>query len=661
MTKVLDRFQPYLVLGSVYLAANILLRCVDFFLLAPLFSVPESLPLFFHCLLNDIIWCGCVFLTIIPVYLLLNNRYYNASLLIPAVIYGTILLLQVILVIYAFFSGKPLDKEIFMRPFKEIYTTVDSYGNVLFFIIVGILLVWLFSWLSVKLAREAGRNLRIFAMSCGAVLLMSVFMIYHPYRLYGRNTQDNRFIINRALYFIYEDINYNHSQTLKHETDPVNLKEFISEFPGWQTVDTLFPFLRYDNTPDVLSPFFLTGKNKPDIVIIICESLGRGISGPEAWSGSFTPFLDSLAAHSLYWENCVSSAMRSFGILPALLGSLPNGNTGFQFGEMPAHQSLVSLLRYNGYATNMFYAGYYEFDNARLFMERQGTDHLAPMYEEYKASGYREKFANDWGYADGLMFRKSLGWLSSEGTSPRLDIYVTLSAHNDLDIPGKDKYIDSAQAINDRLDTERRIKNNNVIGHLASFVYADDALRQFFKTYSTLPGFDNTIFIITGDHYIPNFGIASRLSLYHVPLVIWSPLLREAAKFESLVSVTDVTPSLWSMLSSVYNLNKPDYVSWITGGLDTAVNFRSGKKILLMQDNRDSREFIYNDYFFTYDSVYTINDKLRLDPAPAGIRDQVTAKYRLFSSAGSYVYNRNRLIPDTAVLIMRPERTSAAK
>jgi uncharacterized sulfatase len=645
MPKILDRFHPYLILGSVYLTANILLRSIDFFLLAPLFNAPVSFPVFFRCLLNDLIWCGCVFLACLPVFLLLNRRFPKASVIVPSVIFGTLFLLQIVLVVYAFFSGKPLDKEIFMRPFSEIYTTVNSYGNILLFPVAGIVLVWLFSWITTRLARKSSKSLRIIALSFGTILLLSVFMISYPYRLYGRNTQNNRFIINRALYFIYEDIHYNLSQNLKVDPDPVKLKQFAEEYPEWHTADTLFPYMRYDTAPDRLSPFFSLQEEKPDIVIIICESLGRGISGKDAWSGSFTPFLDSLANHSLYWENCVSTAMRSFGILPALLGSLPNGNTGFQFGNMPAHESLVSLLKLNGYATNMFYAGYYEFDNVKTFMGRQGIDYFAPYYEEYKASGFSEEDANEWGYADGLMFRKSLEWLSSEGTSPRLDIYVTLSAHNDLDIPGNEKYVDAARIINSSLDQTSRRNNNLLLGFLSSFVYTDDALRQFFKQYRNLPGYENTIFIITGDHYIPNFGIPSRLSLYHVPLIIWSPLIKEARKFESLVSVTDVTPSLWSMLSAGFDLNKSGYVSWITDGLDTAVNFRSTKKLLLMQDNRDLREFIYSNYFFSYDSVYTITDKLRLEPASSDITEFVSGKYRLFSSVGNYVYNMNRLMP----------------
>jgi hypothetical protein len=38
--------------------------------------------------------------------------------------------------------------------------------------------------------------------------------------------------------------------------------------------------------------------------------------------GGFT-YLDSLIPKSLYWENFVSNAGRTFGALPSILGSLP--------------------------------------------------------------------------------------------------------------------------------------------------------------------------------------------------------------------------------------------------------------------------------------------------------------------------------------------------
>lgn len=645
MPKIIDRFQPYLIIGFIYLAANILLRCIDFFLLAPLFNVPVSAPVFFKCILNDTIWCGCVFLTFIPVYYILQHRFPKTSLVFPSLVFGTLFLIQILLVIYAFFSGKLLDKEIFIRPFSEIYATINSYGNIFLFGLFGLAVIISFSWISTSIAKKASYLFRIVSFSASIILLLSVLMISYPYKLYGWKTQNNRFIINRALYFIYEDLNYSRKDLPAEYANPALLQQFESEYPQWQGPDSLYPFFRSDNTPDVLTPFFDLNSEKPDIVYIVMESLGRGISGKDAWSGSFTPFLDSLANHGLYWENCVTTAQRSFGILPSFLGSLPNGNTGFQLGVMPAHSTIIRLLKDNGYRTNMFYAGYYEFDNLKAFMDMQGTDYFAPFYDEYKASGFMEEKANDWGYADELLFDRSLDYLDNQGDQDHFSLYVTLTAHNDIDIPGKEKYIGAARSINKELDQKKQKRNNAHIGFIASFVYADDALRQFFSRYRERPDFNSTIFVITGDHYISNFGIPGRLSLYHVPLLIYSPMLKTSRHFKSLVSVLDVTPSLWSMLVNNYDLAEPRYVSWLGDGLDTAVYFRSSKKILLMQDNRDISEFIYKNYFYSYDSIYKIDENMHLLPAPRGVYDEIRGKYNLFSRIESYVYNKGRLMP----------------
>jgi len=645
MHKALDRFQPYLIVGFVYVAANILLRCIDFFLLAPLFNVAVSAPIFFRCILNDIIWCGCVFIVFIPLYLLLQNRFQRACIIVPSLIFGILFLIQIILVIYAFVSGNLVNKEIFVRPFYEMYMTIKSYGSILFFLFLCLMVIGAFPLISFFIAKNAGQRLRLLSLSSGVMLFASVFLINYPFKLYACNTQNDRFIINRALYFIYEDINYNRQFLQNKNTDPVILQQFSSEYTQWQVCDSFFPLFRPDNTPDVLSPFFALGSKKPNIVFIVVESLGRGISGENAYSGSFTPFLDSLALHSLYWENCITTAQRSFGILPSLLGSLPNGNTGFQLGDMPAHTTIVHLLKENGYKTNMFYSGYYEFDNIKAFMNKQGTDYFAPYYEDYETSGFKEKEANEWGYADKLLFEKSLDYLSKQHDQNFFSLYVTLTTHNNLDIPGKEKYIYFAESINKKLPQNQQKKNNSHIDFIASFNYTDNALRQFFNRYKNRPDFSNTIFVITGDHYISNFGISSRLGLYHVPLVIFSPLLKTSQHFKSVVSVLDVTPTLWSMLWHNYNLTKPQFVCWLSDGLDTAKDFRCYKKVLLMQDNRDIKEFIYDNYFYSYDSVYKITDNLRLEPASHNENSLISDKYNLFNTIESYVYNKNKLMP----------------
>lgn len=646
MLKALDRFKPYLILGLVFLALNILLRCIDFFLLAGIFNVSTNAVIFLKCILNDVIWCGCVFIAFTPVYYFLHLHFPRASIIICFLFFGIFFLIQIILVIVTYFTGQLLGKELFLRPFAEIYITVKSYGGFLLAIFCSIMVIISLPLISIVIAKNAGQRFNRLFQSSAIVLFLSVFLIYYPYELYCRNKQIDRFIVNKSLYFIYANYYYFRKDLKTKDYDTRILRDFASEYPQWQQCDSLMPFLRRDNTPEVLSPFFALSPAKPDIVYIVVESLGRGISGENAFSGSFTPFLDSLANHSLYWENCITTTQRSFGILPSLLGSLPNGNTGFQFGEMPDHTSIIRLLKENGYKTNMFYAGYYEFDNVRGFIKMQGNDYFAPYYDEYKASESKEKNANDWGYADDVLFAKSLNYLGEQHDKNVYNLFVTFSTHYELEIPAKEKYISAAKSINENLPQEQRLKNNSHIDYLASFVYLDNALQRFFNGYKDRPDFKNTIFVITGDHYILNFGIPDRLSLYHVPLLIYSPLLKESQRFKSMVSVLDVTPSLWSLLCNNYNYVKPQFVAWVSDGLDTTKSFCCHKKVLLMQEDRDNNEFIYDNYFYSYGSVYEITDNLRLIPAPQSVNTLISDKFYLFSTVNSYVYNKQKLMPN---------------
>jgi phosphoglycerol transferase MdoB-like AlkP superfamily enzyme len=203
-----------------------------------------------------------------------------------------------------------------------------------------------------------------------------------------------------------------------------------------------YPFLKsFDETKDVLAPFFKIQEEKPTIVVLIIEGLGSEFVG-NAEYGGFTPYLDSLASKSLYWNNFISTSARSFGILPSLLGSLPYGEKGFlELTKTPSHISLISVLKANGYTTS-FYAGHQsKFDRNINFLEYHVIDYLIDEnnfgldYERSKAAsqGY------SWGYPDAEIYKKALSTFDKKKT-PRLDIVMTLTNHDPFDFPLKEKY-----------------------------------------------------------------------------------------------------------------------------------------------------------------------------------------------------------------------------
>lgn len=174
--------------------------------------------------------------------------------------------------------------------------------------------------------------------------------------------------------------------------------ETASEAP----LDPDYPFLRQEQTPDTLGPYFspTSDGRPPNVVLIIVEGLGRSFSGPQAALGSFTPFLDELARRSLYFDNFLANQGRTFGVLPTLIGSAPFADQGFTaLGKrMPAHPGLFNVLGQQGYHTAFYNGTDTDFDDERGYMRLQQVQTLVDM--KNFGPGYQRNPFSAWGYPD---------------------------------------------------------------------------------------------------------------------------------------------------------------------------------------------------------------------------------------------------------------------
>ncbi len=292
-----------------------------------------------------------------------------------------------------------------------------------------------------------------------------------------------------------------------------------------------YPFLHQAKPNNVLGSFFkLDSVQKPNVVFVVVESLGRAYSGENAYLGSFTPFLDSLSNHGLYFQNFLSTSGRTFGVLPGLFGALPFAEKGFmqQGDKMPQHLSLISILKKQGYQTGFYYGGAAHFDQMDAFLKKQEIDYIleekdfGPGYEKLPAT-QQGRFS--WGYGDRELFRKSLTLMSST-TKPRLDIYLTIATHDPFLIPDQKTYIQRAEQrfIILKLTETQKQEHRKYMKQYSALIYTDDAIRYFIREYSRRPDFKNTIFVFTGDHRMPEIPVASKIDRFHVPLLIYSRL-----------------------------------------------------------------------------------------------------------------------------------------
>ncbi|MFZ5862888.1 MAG: LTA synthase family protein [Nitrospirota bacterium] len=418
-------------------------------------------------------------------------------------------------------------------------------------------------------------------------------------------------------------------------------------------VNPEYPFLRQETTPDVLGEFFnLDPAKPPNVVVLLVEGLGKAFSGPNAYLESFTPFLDELAGKSLYWENFLASQGRTFAVLPSVLASLPYGEQGFNaFGKnMPNHHSLLSVLKHNGYRTK-FYSGSdqaFDLDNQRLFIARQRVD-VVVTEQDFDAR-YNKNPDTGWGYPDRELLRKALEVEQRDFKEPYVSVLQTMSMHSPFLVPDQDSYMKLFEERMNHLGLDEAAKQRHRADAniYAAILYADDALRHFFDEYQKLPAYGNTIFILTGDHRLPEIPMSTKIDRFHVPLIIFSPLLKRAVHFESISSHLDITPSLLALFRERFDLRTPSTVAWVGSGLDTDPTFRNIHAYPLKHTKNNLIDFISGMSFIDQDVLFTVSKHMDLEPTKNDReKNRLTAEFDDYKSRNNQFIRDLKLIPDT--------------
>lgn len=417
-------------------------------------------------------------------------------------------------------------------------------------------------------------------------------------------------------------------------------------------LDPQYPFLRQESTPDTLGDYFSPTRDgsRPNVVVIVVEGLGRSFSGPQASLGSFTPFLDELAARSLYFDNFLANQGRTFGVLPTLFGSAPFAEQGFTAlgAGMPAHPGLFSVLGQQGYHTAFYNGTDTAFDDEKGYMQLQQVQQLVDMNSF--GDGYQRNPFSAWGYPDKELVSRVLAD-SNRLQAPFLAAIQTISMHTSYAFPGQEVY---------RARLEQRLQALQVpaaqlpayranAAEYSTILYTDDQLRRYFDSVASAPWYANTIFVVTGDHRLPEIPMGEHVDRYHVPLIIFSPLLKQPRRVRAVSSQLDVTPSLVALLSNTYGLQRPARTPWLGTGLDMAESFRNIHALPLQQTKTSAPEYLAERWWLREGKLYELQDGMHLaeadDPA---VRDWVAARRAHYVQANAIFMQQRALTPDGA-------------
>lgn len=618
-------------------------------------SIGRTIFNYFAGLRYDFLFASIAGITMIFVFLILPRKTHKVLLSLSGV---AILFLAIIswgLTEFYLSTQIPLDNSILVYPINEILHIVSSSESISFVMILKAILV-----ITATIASIWFLAPRI-KFSPG-ILLAGIIPIIIVLGFFNNITPDiKNFKRNQPFFQQINKTSYFAKSLLKHIGNNNNLSRsdvlFVSrdyhELMNEHTYsDPAYPFLREIDYEDVIGSFFNFREEEPNFVFIIVESLSRNFSGPEARWGSFTPFLDSLSQRSLYWENFLSTSERTFNVLPSAMASLPYGSKGFmaliEEGIVyPDFVSLPEILSQEEYHHNFFYGGWAYFDYMEVFLNQMGFHYIlddkkfGDAYEKMPDTG--EGFS--WGYPDDAVFRRSLEIIDSFPANPRMDIYMTLNMHQPFFVPYPERW---EKAFTDHLKTIDSDNYGADFYHnrqlqFSSVLYTDDAIRKMLYEYSKRPEYENTIFFILGDHHLQMHDF-NPIEKYHVPLIIYSPMLNTSRKFPAVSSVADITPTIAAMMKNNFQLQIPKKTHWLGNPLDTLSNFRSKNFVPFMRVNRNIDELLWDEFFYSEGRLFIIDEHLDLipfdDSKKLKLLEKQLSNFRLLNN---YVWNENKL------------------
>lgn len=514
--------------------------------------------------------------------------------------------------------------------------------------------MWLFLLLVsfVIFNRWALRKLILEKISKWLLLGLSIFSF--SWVVADESDFPNIYATNKSFYFFRSLANY---QAELHQAGDVRFEDFRELDPLFLGKEKLekHNLLRKKWEENSQLGHFLkkTSNGKPpNICIIIVESLSSSLVGQYAQrTGNVMPFLDSLSRESIYFPNTLSTAQRTHHVLPAVFASLPHSkdHTCFQEEEYPDHVGITKLTKSSHFSS--FYCGVgLDFGQMDRFMRINEVDYKSNRY-----TGISQKEKNEikdfWGLPDKMMFREYFkesdlrrrkGYYSDKSA---LDVLLTISSHEPFNYPDKEKH---SKIVLDCLNRSSKSKFKSYlktkIPELASFNYTDESLKYFFERIKETDDFKNTIFIITGDHG-STLLYEHEMSKYHVPLMIYSPLLKKARKVPHIISHLDIAPTLMNYLRKVYDLKIPDWNYFL--GNEINFNNQNKRALIFKGVNLITKDLVYNQLAYLDGKLFRLTNQLV--PVPYNHKTwhkKLMSQSKLMCLFNHYVVEQNHLLPN---------------
>ena len=323
----------------------------------------------------------------------------------------------------------------------------------------------------------------------------------------------------------------------------LDYEQFYSKIENEKAFELIKPLLatsesKFTNTStsnierEIINP---GAEKKLNVVMISMESFSADFMGTFGNTQGITPFLDSLANHSLLFTRLYATGTRTVRGLEALSLCIPP-TPGQSIVRRPNNENLFSLGQVfsdKGYESKFIYGGYGYFDNMGYFFSNNGYE----VDDRSKIADEDIDYENIWGVADENLFtlaEKEIDNTYQKG-KPVYAHIMTTSNHRPFTYP------------DGRIDIPSHTNREGAVK------YTDYSIRKFINECRSKPWFDNTVFIITADHCASSAGKTELpVNKYHIPMLIFSPKNIATGKMERLMSQIDIGPTVLGLLNFSY-------------------------------------------------------------------------------------------------------------
>ena len=276
-------------------------------------------------------------------------------------------------------------------------------------------------------------------------------------------------------------------------------------------------------------------ENDWNVILVCMESMSGDFMSYVGNKNGLTPNLDRLAKESVFFENLYATGTRTVRGMEAITLGLPPtpGQAIIYRPEGTDLQTSFGPFLDRGYDCGFFYGGDGRFDYMNRYFSTAGCRIMDVNAWEEKDT----TFKTAWGACDEDLFNKTISEADKDFAKgkPFHFFCMTTSNHRPYDFPAG------------RIDLTPKDRRAGAVK------YADWAIGDLIDKASKKPWFAKTLFVIMADHCASSAGKEDiDVTKYHIPAMIYNPVLVEAKAVTKLSSQIDVMPTVFGLLNWNY-------------------------------------------------------------------------------------------------------------